>query len=188
MAQTADEIRVAQFGRVYVANVGTAVAATPAVPLAGSFIELGYVTEDGVTFNVTPNVEEIRSWQKATPTRRFVTGRDAVVSFTLQQFNADNFVFAFGGGSVSEVSSGIYEYTPPADTDDLAEKCLVVDSQDGSIHDRYHVYRGSIMEGVEANLQRTGASLLPITFAALTPDDKAQPWHYYTDDPAYDPS
>jgi len=188
MGQNSQEIRVAQFGRIYVAPVGTDVEDDPAVALTSPFVDLGYATEDGVGFNANPSIEEIRSWQKSTPTRRFVTGRDVVASFTLQQVNPENFKLAFGGGEVSEVDPGIYQYDPPADTADLPELVLVVDAQDGDIHDRYEVYRGSVMEGVDFSLVRTGATLLPIQFAALTPDDQDRPWRYLTDDPAFEPA
>jgi hypothetical protein len=188
MAQVAEQIRVAASGSVYVAPLDTTVPETPATPLSAPFVELGYVTEDGVAFNNAPTVEEIRAWQKAVPVKRFVTGRDAVVTFTLQQFNPDNFALAFGGGEVTEVDPGIFQFEPPSDTDALAEWLLVVDSHDGDIDDRWVVWRGSVMDAVETSLQRTGPSLLPISFAALTPDDLDRSWRYYTTDPEFDPA
>lgn len=187
MAQIASQIRVATFGRVYIAPVGSAVADTPNVPLIAPFVDLGLCTEDGVTFEANPTIEEIRSWQSNTASRRFVTGRDVMCTFTLQQTNPDALSFAYGGGTVTEtaVASGIFQYDPPSDTEDLAEYVLVVDSQDGNVHDRYEIYKGSVTESVSRQLQRTAASELPISFAALTPDALDKPWRFLTDDPAF---
>ena len=77
MAKDSDQIVVAASGSVYVAPVGTAVQTDPAQSLSATFRELGYVTEDGVTFADAPSVEAIMAWQKATPVRRIVTGRSA---------------------------------------------------------------------------------------------------------------
>ena len=184
MAKDSDQIVVAASGSVYVAPVGTAVQTDPAQSLSATFRELGYVTEDGVTFADAPSVEAIMAWQKATPVRRIVTGRERSVTFALEQWNDATFPLAFGGGAWSNPSGSIYKFTPPADTAALDEKCLVVDWADGSRHFRFVAYNGSVTDGVETQLTRTGAAILPITFE-INANDTGNDWELYSDDPVF---
>lgn len=151
-------------------------AATP------DFVDLGYTTEDGVTFTATPTVEDIGAWQKATPVRRLVTARALTAAYSLEQWNQDNFSLAFGGGQWSEPAAGVFRYDPPADTEALAEYAKVIDFADGDRHFRVVILRGNVTEAVETTLQRTGASVLPITFSALSPDDADRAWYFVSDD------
>src|SRR5262245_61668376 len=171
MAPNSAEIVVASQGTIYVANISgtsitypTSVAGTlttggSLAPGAG-FRELGYATEDGVTFTVTPAVEDIMAWQSATPVRRLTTSRTITVATSLLQWNDDSFVAAFGGGSW--VGSGTTrQYLSPGDEEALAEFAVVIDAQDGTRRQRWVVERTNITEAVETNLVRGGAAVLP---------------------------
>ena len=69
-------------GAIWAAPVGTTLPTTPDGALDNAFEALGYVSEDGVTNDNTPETENIRAWGGdvvLTP----VTGRDDSFSFTL---------------------------------------------------------------------------------------------------------
>ncbi len=187
MSQNAEEITVALSGKVWVApySAGLTLPDDLATPDA-AFIDLGYTSEDGVTFSASPNVEDIMSWQKQTPVRRIVTGRDTSVAFTLEQTNLDTFALAFGGGTWTEPTAGLYRYDPPADADLLSEYACVVDFADGDRNSRIVLMRATINDAVKTQLVRNNAAMLPITLAALTPDDQDKPWYFISDDPSYD--
>lgn len=185
MTKDADEFVVASNGSI---NLGPTDATMPVDldPLDSDFVELGYATEDGVTFADAPTVEDIRSWQSATPTRRLVTERTNSAAFQLQQWNADSFALAFGGGAWSVVDVGppqITRFDPPAPEDALAEYALAIDWSDGDKNYRLVIPRGNVQEGVETQLTRGGVAVLPITFGVLVPDTGLQ-WNLYSDDPA----
>jgi hypothetical protein len=185
MPNDADEFVVAANGSINLAPVGSTLP-TDMSSLDAAFIELGYATEDGVTFSDAPTVEDIRSWQSPNPTRRLVTERNNSVAFQLQQWNADSFGLAFGGGTWSLVSAGppaITRFDPPGAQDAIAEYSLAVDWQDGDKEYRLVVPRGNVAEGVETQLTRGGVAVLPITFGILVPDT-GDSWNLYTNDPA----
>lgn len=193
MAQDSGEIVVAKQANVYIGPVGTVVEDNPTTALAAGFVELGYTTEDGVTFSASVDVEDIRAHQSSTPVRRIVTGRGVMASFSLEQWNRDNFALGFGGGTWTQVtapvttaptSPGVYEFLPPSDDDDLAEYALVLDFQDGSRASRVEIHRGNVSDSVETTLTPTGAALLPITFTGLTPDGQDRAWRYLSNDDA----
>lgn len=186
MAQNAEEIVVAAQGSINVATVTDTLVypTTEDETLDSAFAELGYATEDGVTFTATPNVEDINAWQAATPVRRLVTARALTLATQLEQWNEDTFAIAFGGGEWSE-SGTTFRYDPPADTDALVSLAVVIDAQDGDRKMRWVVYRTNVTEAVETNLTRTAAAVLPVTFSALTPDDQDRAWYYLSDDAAF---
>lgn len=186
MAQEAAEITVAADGNIYVAPFSGSLTYpdTEDESLDTAFQEMGYASENGVTFTATPDVTDINAWQKATPVRRLVTARALTLATEFLQWNEDTFATVFGGGEWSE-SGGTFRYDPPADTDALAEFAIVIDGYDGERKQRWVVYRANVTEAVETNLVRTGAALLPITFSALTPDDQDRAWYFLSGDTAF---
>lgn len=182
MAKESSKIRVFSGGGLSVAPFGTTLPTSPIASLDPAFTDLGYLTEDGATFTKGQEVEDIRSWQSATPTRRVVTTRSYGVAGQLQQQDQVNYALAFGGGDWTEPTLGIFRYDPPADTDDLPEYSLVVDGVDGDIHHRAVIIRATIEGETETQWVRNAAALLPLNFAALTPDGADAPWYYLTDD------
>lgn len=189
MANDASNIRVAANGKISVAPFSPSLTlpTDPTEDLDAAFIELGYVTDGGVTFSASATVENIGAWQSVTPVRRIVTARELTVSFTGLEWNRDTFALAFGGGTWTEVTApgvgtnGVYRYDPPADSDALAEYALVIDAVDGDENDRWLVFRGTVSDAVETNLVRTGAAVLPVSFQALTPDGGDRAWAYLSD-------
>lgn len=189
MAQDADQITVALTGNVSVAPYSAGLVLPEDMSaLDAAFINLGYTTEDGVTFSATPNVEDILAWQKATPVRRVVTSRDVSIAFTLQQTNADTFALGFGGGDWTEPTAGVFRYDPPADADALSEYACVIDFADGTKDSRIVLMRATINEAVESQLVRNQALMIPVTLAGLTPDGEDAPWYMLSDDTAYQQS
>lgn len=181
------EITVAANGQVYLAPVGTALPTTPTGALNSAFVGLGLLTEDGVTINVTPEINEIKSWQKRQAVRRDMTGQEITAAFQVQQWNEDTVVAAFGGGAVTSVSGG-YRYDFPTEGASLDERAIVIEAVDGSETTRWVFKRGSITEGVETNYQRTSESLLPVTYSVLTPSDDSAPGYVlFSDSTAFAP-
>lgn len=185
----AQELVVAAAGSINVAKLSdnpTLPAATdsPGDPLDAKFAELGYTTDDGFTFTVTPTIDDITAWQAASPIRRLVTARAVQGAFSLQQWNQDTFALAFGGGEWSEPAPGVFRYDPPADTDPITDYALVVDFADGTRKARAVILKGSVNDAVETQLVRTGPAVLPVTFAGLAPEGAPRSWYFVGDDEA----
>lgn len=186
MAQVAEEITVAADGDIAVApySEGLSLPETETEALDAAFLDLGFATEDGVTFTAAPDVTDINAWQKATPVRRLVTARSLTLATTLLQWNEDTFATAFGGGEWSQ-SGETWRYDPPADQDELASVCVIITANDGDRVQRWVVYKCNVTDAVETNLVRTGAAVLPVTFSALTPDNQDRAWYFLSGDVAF---
>lgn len=184
MAEDADQIVIAANGAICTAPVGTTVQKDPALALSNTFRNLGLASEDGVNFGDTPSVESVMSWQRSSPSRRFVSNRERVVSTELQQWNDATVPTAHGGGEWVLDGSGIYRFDPPSNTDALDEVCLVIDWADGDRHFRWVGYKVSVTSGVEYQLSRTQETRLPVTFE-LNAADSGPDYNIYSDDPVF---
>jgi len=186
----AEQITVAAYGEIAVGPTDATMPTNATAALPSGFVDLGYVTEDGVTFSATPTVEDIGAWQSATPVRRLVTTRELTVATSFQQWNDDSFVVAFGGGKWTATGTSpnvSYRYDPPADTEALAEHAVVITAKDGEKNYRWVIMRANVTEAVETNLIRTGAAVLPVTFSALAPEGEDVSWYFLSDDIGFAP-
>lgn len=187
MATNPDRIVVPGLARIYVAPVGTAAPLELADP-AAAWVDVGLTTEDGTTFSTDPSFERVMSHQSAYPTRTYKTTDAAQLAVEMQEWSDDNFVTAFGGGTIVEtgVGSGIYRYEPPA-PGTVNYRAVLVDAFDGDKRYRIHVPKALAVEGVELNLGRTANSNLPVTLE-VQGGDAAAPWSMVTNDPAFAPA
>lgn len=186
MAQDAEELVVMLDGAIYVGEVGETEPTDPADALGAGWEDLGYVTTDGVSFQLSREVTDIDSVFEPDPIRRLITRVPKTVSFTLQQLSVLTAPFAFGGGEVSEPSAGVYLYEPP-DASEIDERALIWEIHDGD-KDYYLGYRrGNVTGTVNMTGVRNNATLLPVEFSVLTPAGGAKPFFFLTNDPAFEP-
>jgi len=137
------EVRVGLTGHLWTAPVGTTMPTDVVTPMPSPWVDLGYTTEDGLAMSVDTNKEDMNVWQSRSPCRSVVTSQTYTTTFTLVQRNADTLKLAFGGGTV-EAGTGIppgIVYTPPPAG--LSEAAFVYEVVDGTITDRYLMYRGN---------------------------------------------
>lgn len=167
-------------GQVYVAPVGTALPAAHDTNLNAAFAGLGYHSEDGVSVNQSAEIIRLGAWQTKVDIRRMRDTETFRLTFALLQWTEVSLPLAFGGGAVTEPSSGKFKYTPPAASEDLYERALICDVDDGTDRLRFVVPKGNAVEAIESQFTRSQFGMLPITFEALEPDDGTPSWHLLT--------
>lgn len=186
MAQTAEQIKVAAKGALYLARLDD----NPKLPedlttkLEAKFGEVGYFSDDGATCTKSESTENVMVWQKKTPARIITTERNFSVAGSLTQWNRDNVSVAMGGGEWTEPKPSVYRFDPPADYDPLTDWVAVLETIDGDRIDRWVIEKCNITGDVETQAVSNAASVLPITLSALTPDGKDRPWFYLSNDDA----
>jgi hypothetical protein len=182
------EVVVGGNGAVYVAPVGTALPTSvlPFSTLNAAFRQVGYTSEDGVTFTDGKTIEDVRAWQAFYPIRKIITEKESSIEFVMRQWNQDNVVTAFGGGTIVEMPGGVTKYLPPG-PGDLTFLAMVVEWTDGTNNFRLVLPRGQVTGEVSANVTRTSAADLPIKFDVapvgnpVAGQDSTQPWFLLTD-------
>jgi hypothetical protein len=179
MAKDSGQTRVAGTGSVYIAPYGAALPSAYNAPLPSAYVELGYTTEEGVTFTDEPTIDRKGSWQSFYPTRILETARMAKVAFDLEQWNTDTLTVAAGGGTVSAAGSGI-KFTPHA-AGSVSEWTVVVDVTDGTISDRWVLPRALVVSALETQLNRADLAVMPVELEAIG-EDGVNPWEFYSSD------
>lgn len=176
MATTATEVRVAGAGKVYAAPEGSTLP-TDLGALDAAFVDMGYVTTDGVTFTHGRETEDLDAWQ-GSKIRVLTLSEPYSVSFTLMQTSQDALLLAFGGGSVS-TNLGVHTFAPP--TGQNAVRALVIEFYDGSLTYRYVIPRAQIEGEITYTLTNEGAVTYPLEFGVL---DNSPKFQIITDDTA----
>lgn len=165
---------------------GTAVAPTTAIStMPVGWRDVGLTAVDGLSFQRGFEQLSVMSHQSDYTTRKAITSRSGRMNALLQEWSGDNFLAAQGGGTVTEVSTGVYKYTPPAGNNEELQACLEI--IDGTKHYRYIVPSGSVAEGFDQSLVKTAESTLPFALD-VQGQDGVPPWYLLTDDPAFEPA
>lgn len=179
MALEATHVVVAGTGAVYVAPEGTTLP-TDLAALADPWEDVGYVSEDGVTFTFSREQEDVMAWQSAEPIRVLITQEPKTIELDLLEFDRATLLLAFRGGDFAGVSAP-FTYTPPdAGASDV--RALVIDGQDGDESFRFAFPRVQLSGDLEFQLVRTDALTLAMELSVLA---SATKWKLISDLPGF---
>lgn len=179
----ANQVVVGANGKVWVAPItssgGPAGPTNSGTALAAGWMDVGYITEDGVTFTEGKDITDIGAWQSFYPIRYIVNSRLVTASFSMRQWNSATVEFALGG----DVTGGPteFKYEPPA-PEVLDLRQMVIEWFDNTKTYRLYIRQGLVTENVETNLVRTDSAVLPITFGAMDPGGANKIYSMYTND------
>lgn len=181
MGKDPTRVRVALTGTVYVADEGSTVPADITVTPNASWVDLGYTTEEGVTFSVEQTTEDLPAWQSMEPLRTLVTAEPKAFNFTLRQLERTSFLTAFGG-SITTIGANNYRWDPPA-SGTTPTKAYMIEFLDESLKYRF-VYRRNQQTGArELNFVRSNAVNLPCSYRVLAASPRT--WEVQTNDPSF---
>lgn len=171
MALDADNVRVAVTGGVFTAAVGTTLPTTADATLNVAFVDLGYVSEDGITESQEADVTDIVAWQNGDVVRKVQTSHDLTYELTLIE-TKDDVLSSFYG----PLSSGVVEVTG----DQLGRKSWVIDVVDGEHDIRVVIPEGQVTERGEVTYANGEAISYPLTITAY-PDNSGVKAYIYRD-------
>lgn len=171
MALDSGNVRVGVTGAVYVAPVGTTLPGTATATPNGAFVELGYVSDGGITQSISVDSTDIQAWQNATTVRTLQTGHTVTYQLELLEINwatLDTYFGNFSGG-VSELTA-----------DSTLRKSWIFDVVDGAEKIRIVVPEGQITERGDTVFVSGDAVKLPITITAYDDDTSVKAYIYNT--------
>lgn len=111
-------------GAIYRAPLGTTLPTDASTALNGSFVELGYVSEDGVTNNNTPDSDKVQAWGGATVLVLQTEKPDEWTMTLIEALNSNVLKTVYGD---SKVTVNGNEITVQATADQLADQEYVID-------------------------------------------------------------
>ena len=159
MALDSDNVRVAVTGAVYVAPTGTTAPTTSASSLDAAFVDLGYVSADGITESIDRTTNQIRAWQNGSLVREVTSEGTYSVSMTFIETNESVLELYYGTAN----ASGEFEIDP---TSTGGRKSFVIDVVDGSIVERIYIPAGEITSLGERTLASGEAVGYQVTVTA----------------------
>ncbi|GAB2859385.1 hypothetical protein GCM10022221_68720 [Actinocorallia aurea] len=168
--------------RVWLAPVGTVAPAGPTVAMPAGWWNVGLFTPESLKFKTDPKFSESKSHQSDWPTRTWQTEDAGSCEVDLQEWNARNYIAAFGGGTITTVAGppAYYQYTPPS-VGGRGEVAACIEIADGSRHWRRMIPRCMQNEGVEQDWSKTKESTLALRLKILG-GDLVSPWYDFSDD------
>ena len=163
-------------GAVYRAPLGTSLPTDATTTLNAAFKELGYVSEDGVSNNNTPDSDNIKAWGGATV---LVVQNEKTDEWTLtliEALNENVLKTVYGDSKVTVNGTAI---TVQATPEQLAEACYVIDmSLKGSALKRVVIPDGAISEVGEIVYKDDEPIGYEITINALPDNSNVNHYEY----------
>jgi|TARA_R110000765_G_C18901010_1_gene604065 hypothetical protein len=159
MALDSDAVRVAVSGAVYAAPTTTTAPTTSGSSLDAAFVDLGYVSSDGITETIEKNTAQIRAWQYGALVREVTSEGTYSVALTFLETNLAVLELYFG----STITGGALDGNPTASG---GRKSFVVDVVDGPIVERTYIPSGEITSVGERTLASGDAIGYTVTITA----------------------
>lgn len=113
-------------GPIYWAPIGTTLPTSTTDTLDAAFKSLGYVSEDGVTNDNSPESDKVKAWGGTTVMNMQTDRPDTFHATMLEHLNADLLKVIYGTSNVTTQSSG--EIAVTVNADDMVHGSWVIDS------------------------------------------------------------
>lgn len=184
MAQTTSNVTAAKpatGGSLSVAATTATMPTSTGATLTG-FTGLGYISEDGLTNEITRDSEEIKAWGGDTVLQPQTGFNDAFSCTLIETLNVDVLKEVFGSANVSgSLGAGI---GVEVNSDELVERAFVFDMvMRGGVAKRVVIPNGRITEVGEIAYSDSEAAGYEITITAF-PDSTGNTHYEYIKEPA----
>ena len=175
-------------GACMVAPLGTALPTTPIVAPNVAFVDLGYISEDGVSVSQAGSWEKIRDWG-GDQVRTFLSDITYTLAWTFLETQDEALTAMYGAANVTvtpaTVSTGKYTAVKLNSTE-APPKSWIFNMADSTVVDLPRTYRivvpnGQITERGDLQFSRTGAVMYPVTLEAY-PDATGNSVYLYRSD------
>jgi hypothetical protein len=169
VATSAANVRVGVTGGVYFAPTATALPTDSDTALDAAYLDVGYISDDGVTQTIGVDTTDIVAWQNSDVVRKVQTSHDVTFQFTMIETN-ENSMEAFYGN----YSTGTIEITG----DQLPRQRMVLEVIDGDDHIRVVIPDAQVIERGDVVYQNGEPLGYPVTVTAYPDDTGVKAYKY----------
>jgi hypothetical protein len=169
MALVAQNVRVAVTGGIYRATLGTTLPTNATSSLSGSFTELGYVSEEGVTQSIGRDVNDIAAWQNGDVVRVVQTSHTVTFSCSLIETKGSTLSTFYGNhnAGATEIRGDIFDHYT-----------WVLQAVDGDVNIRLAIPDGQVTETGDVTWTNGELVAYPITITAFPDDTGVKAYKY----------
>lgn len=183
MANDADNVRVGLNGSVYIAPKGTTAPVDLDTAWGAGWVDLGYLSDDGVSMEYSTDTEDINAWQSLSPVRKVLTSVDMTLGFTAIELKTATMKLYFPSATMTDVSGTVHKLSiPAAPTPD--ERAIGLEWVDGDIKNRLTIARAEVTERGAITIGRSAAVGLEMTVSAYA-DSAPEIAVWLSSDPAW---
>lgn len=171
MAFNADGVRVALDGNIFFAPKGSTAPVDLVTAWDPAWIDMGYLSDDGVEMTYSTETQDIPVWQSLSPVRKILTGVDMTLAFTGMEMKKDVITLYFPSATIT-TNTGVHTLAIPS-APEPDERALGFEWTDGAVINRLVVPRCEITERGSITLSKGGAASLNMTasaYATSAPD------------------
>jgi hypothetical protein len=155
MALVADNVVVGLTGGVYFGPIGTSLPTDTAAALGVALLEVGYLTEAGVTQSEGESSTKIKAWQNADVVRILQTEHSLTYQFVMQETNPNSLALLYGANYAAGMVS--------IKAGSSAHHAFVIEVVDGDSHVRIAIADGQITERGDIVYVNGDAVSYPVT-------------------------
>ena len=112
-------------GGIYIAPANTTLPTDAKTTLANTFVNVGYISEDGATNSRNRTVQDIKEWGGATVDSSTTEFKNEWKFKMIESLNINALKLCFGDSNVTEASDKI---TTKINADELDERVVVIDT------------------------------------------------------------
>ena len=164
-------------GAVFSAPLGTTLPTNAKTELDAALKTLGFISEDGLTNENSPESEDVKAWGGQTVLSSQTDKKDTFKYKLIEGLNVDVLKETYGADNVSgDLKTGI---TVKANSDELKEHCIVIDMflKNGALK-RIVIPRGKVSEIGEISYKDGEPISYDLTITAL-PDNQNNTHYEY---------
>lgn len=178
MARTVANVWVGADGRAYVAATSATAPTGADSSLDGSWTELGWINEDGLTEASNEDFTEVKGWD-GTVIRKIRTSAERTFAFTCMETNKAVLELFYPGSSVTAASGGSKIEVESSAPD---RRAFVFDVIDGDAVARYYVGNGEVSERGDVTHAAGEAVAYTFTVTAYPDTDGVSVVKFFTAD------
>lgn len=183
MANDGDNVRVGLNGSVFIAPKGTEAPTDLTAAWGEGWVDLGYLSDDGVSMEYSTDSEDITAWQSLSPVRKVLTSVDMTLGFTAIELKTATVTLYFPSATMTDVGGTVHQLSiPAAPTPD--ERAIGLEWRDGDITNRLVIARGEVTDRGAITIGRSAAVGLEMTVSAYA-DSAPEIAVWLSDDPAW---
>lgn len=176
-----ENVLVALTGGIVTAPTGSTAPTDADTAWAGAYVDLGYISEDGITESPSDDTTEIKVWQGGAVVRRLITGSSTTYQFMMVETTAAGLELYHKGSVVTGGGGGEGSIEVKSPTTD--RRSFGIDVIDGDRLVRLYIPDGEVTERGDVVYKNDEPIGYEVTVTAYPGDDDVHTIKFFSDLP-----